>query len=70
MDHHLWMYNMHYETSANLKPEFIDGVRDLIEHTMKLDNFKSNGLVRCLCSTYRCFLFFFLTQYNHGSFVP
>ncbi|KAG5571984.1 hypothetical protein H5410_061750 [Solanum commersonii] len=27
MDHHLWMYNMHYETGAGLKPEFIDGVQ-------------------------------------------
>ncbi|KAG5575839.1 hypothetical protein H5410_055973 [Solanum commersonii] len=25
MDHRLWMYNMHYETGACLKPEFIDG---------------------------------------------
>ncbi|KAG5586430.1 hypothetical protein H5410_046864 [Solanum commersonii] len=25
MDHRLWMYNMHYETSVGLKPEFIDG---------------------------------------------
>ncbi|KAG5595296.1 hypothetical protein H5410_036528 [Solanum commersonii] len=24
MDHCLWMYNMHYETGAGLKPEFID----------------------------------------------
>ncbi|KAG5600262.1 hypothetical protein H5410_031632 [Solanum commersonii] len=24
MDHRLWMYNMHYETSVSLKPEFID----------------------------------------------
>ncbi|KAG5606761.1 hypothetical protein H5410_028253 [Solanum commersonii] len=32
MDHHLWMYNMHYETGAGLKPEFIDGVRNFIEH--------------------------------------
>ncbi|KAG5595508.1 hypothetical protein H5410_036740 [Solanum commersonii] len=26
MDHRLWMYNMHYETGVDLKPEFIDGV--------------------------------------------
>ncbi|KAG5581222.1 hypothetical protein H5410_051849 [Solanum commersonii] len=45
MDHRLWMYNMHYETGAGLKPEFIDGVRDFIEHTMALDIFKNNGLV-------------------------
>ncbi|KAG5619901.1 hypothetical protein H5410_005119 [Solanum commersonii] len=25
MDHRLWMYNMHYETSACLELEFIDG---------------------------------------------
>ncbi|KAG5579535.1 hypothetical protein H5410_050162 [Solanum commersonii] len=50
MDHHLWMYNMHYETGASLKREFIDGVRDFIEHTMILDIFKNNGLVRCPCS--------------------
>ncbi|KAG5605340.1 hypothetical protein H5410_026832 [Solanum commersonii] len=25
MDHRLWMYNIHYETGAGLKPEFIDG---------------------------------------------
>ncbi|KAG5605102.1 hypothetical protein H5410_026594 [Solanum commersonii] len=24
MDHRLWMYNMHYETGAGLKLEFID----------------------------------------------
>ncbi|KAG5632074.1 hypothetical protein H5410_003791 [Solanum commersonii] len=24
MDHRLWMYNMHYESGAGLKPEFID----------------------------------------------
>ncbi|KAG5589899.1 hypothetical protein H5410_040413 [Solanum commersonii] len=28
MDHRLWMYNMHYEISGDLKHEFIDGVRD------------------------------------------
>ncbi|KAH0679485.1 hypothetical protein KY284_020570 [Solanum tuberosum] len=44
MDHRLWMYNMHYETGAGLKPEFIDGVRDFIDHTMTLDIFKNNGL--------------------------
>uniref|UniRef100_M1C783 Transposase-associated domain-containing protein n=1 Tax=Solanum tuberosum TaxID=4113 RepID=M1C783_SOLTU len=44
------MYNMHYETGAGLKPEFIDGVRNFIEHTMTLDIFKNNGLVRCPCS--------------------
>ncbi|KAG5575840.1 hypothetical protein H5410_055974 [Solanum commersonii] len=37
MDHRLWMYNMHYETGACLKPEFIDGVRNFIEHTMTLE---------------------------------
>ena len=42
MDHHLWMYNMHYETGAGLEPEFIDGVRNFIEHTMTLDIFKNN----------------------------
>ncbi|KAG5591790.1 hypothetical protein H5410_042304 [Solanum commersonii] len=52
MDHRLWMYNMHYETGAGLKPEFIDGVRNFIEHTMTLDIFKNNGLVRCLCSAW------------------
>ena len=30
MDHRLWMYNMHYETGAGLKPEFFDGVRNLL----------------------------------------
>ena len=40
MDHRLWMYNMHYETGAGLKPEFIDGVRNFIEHTMTLDIFR------------------------------
>ncbi|KAG5598976.1 hypothetical protein H5410_030346 [Solanum commersonii] len=45
MDHRLWMYNMHYETGAGLKPEFIDGVRNFIEHTMTLDIFKINGLI-------------------------
>ncbi|KAG5579966.1 hypothetical protein H5410_050593 [Solanum commersonii] len=45
MDHHLSMYNVHYETGAGLKPEFIDGVRDFIEHTMTLDIFKNNGLI-------------------------
>ncbi|KAG5595483.1 hypothetical protein H5410_036715 [Solanum commersonii] len=49
MDHRLWMYNMHYETGAGLKPEFINGVRDFIEHTMTLDIFRNNGLVRCPC---------------------
>ncbi|KAG5589982.1 hypothetical protein H5410_040496 [Solanum commersonii] len=44
---------MHYETGAGLKPEFIDGVRDFIEHTMNLDIFKNNGLVRCPCSAYK-----------------
>ncbi|WMV51317.1 hypothetical protein MTR67_044702 [Solanum verrucosum] len=29
MDHRLWMYNMHYEIDAGLKPEFIDGVQDV-----------------------------------------
>ncbi|KAG5631905.1 hypothetical protein H5410_003622 [Solanum commersonii] len=46
------MYNMHYETGAGLKPEFIDGVRNFIEHTMTLDIFKNNGLVRCPCSAF------------------
>ncbi|KAG5582719.1 hypothetical protein H5410_053346 [Solanum commersonii] len=36
MDHRLWMYNMHYETSGGLKSEFIDDVRGFIEHTMTL----------------------------------
>ncbi|KAG5585393.1 hypothetical protein H5410_045827 [Solanum commersonii] len=44
MDHRLWMYNMHYETGAGLKHEFIDGVKNFIEHTMTLDIFKINGL--------------------------
>uniref|UniRef100_M1CU82 Transposase-associated domain-containing protein n=1 Tax=Solanum tuberosum TaxID=4113 RepID=M1CU82_SOLTU len=48
------MYNMHYETGAGLKPEFIDGVRNFIEHTMTLDIFKINGLVRCPCSACKC----------------
>ncbi|KAG5570627.1 hypothetical protein H5410_060393 [Solanum commersonii] len=46
MDHRLWMYNKHYETGAGLKPEFIDDVRNFIEHTMTLDIFKNNGLPR------------------------
>ena len=58
MDHRLWMYNMHYETGAGLKPEFIDGVRNFIEHTMTLDIFKNNGLVRCPCSACKCLNFF------------
>ena len=58
MDHRLWMYNMHYETDACLKPEFIDGVRNFIEHTMTLDISKNNGLVRCPCSACRCLNFF------------
>ncbi|KAG5616628.1 hypothetical protein H5410_016452 [Solanum commersonii] len=37
---------MHYETGVGLKPEFIDGARDFIEHTMTLDIFKNNGLPR------------------------
>ncbi|KAG5595545.1 hypothetical protein H5410_036777 [Solanum commersonii] len=45
MDHRLWMYNMHYETGAGLKPEFIDGVRDFITHTMTLDIFKNSVLL-------------------------
>ncbi|KAG5616103.1 hypothetical protein H5410_015927 [Solanum commersonii] len=45
MDHRLWMYNMHYKTGVGLKPEFIVGVRDFIEHTMTLDIYKNNGLV-------------------------
>ncbi|KAG5581053.1 hypothetical protein H5410_051680 [Solanum commersonii] len=58
MDHRLWMYNMHYETGAGLKPEFIDGVRNFIEHTMTLDIFKINRLVRCPCSACKCLNFF------------
>ena len=58
MDHRLWMYNMHYETGAGLKPEFIDGVRNFIEHTMTLDIFKNNGLVGCPCSACKCLNFF------------
>ncbi|KAG5610618.1 hypothetical protein H5410_021899 [Solanum commersonii] len=49
MDHHLWMYNMHYETGASLKPEFIDGVRDFIE-TMILDIIKNNVLSWFFCT--------------------
>ncbi|KAG5576622.1 hypothetical protein H5410_056756 [Solanum commersonii] len=37
---------MNYEAVVGLKPEFIDGVRDFIEHTMTLEIFKNNGLVR------------------------
>ncbi|KAG5616627.1 hypothetical protein H5410_016451 [Solanum commersonii] len=40
---------MHYETGVGLKPEFIDGARDFIEHTMTLDIFKNNGSVLCPC---------------------
>ncbi|KAG5610734.1 hypothetical protein H5410_022015 [Solanum commersonii] len=36
---------MHHETDVGLKPEFIDNVRDIIEHTMTLDILKNNGLV-------------------------
>jgi len=57
MDHRLWMYNMHYETGAGLKPELIDGVRNFIENTMTLDIFKNNGLVRCTCSACRFLTF-------------
>ncbi|KAG5601168.1 hypothetical protein H5410_032538 [Solanum commersonii] len=52
MDHHLWMYNMHYETGAGLKHEFIDSVRNFIEHTMTLDIFKNNRLVRVMVHVY------------------
>ncbi|KAG5600497.1 hypothetical protein H5410_031867 [Solanum commersonii] len=45
MDHHLWIYNMHYEIGAGLKPVFIDGVRDFIEYTMTLDVFKNNVMI-------------------------
>jgi len=45
---------MHYETDAGLKFEFIDGVRNFIDHTMTLDIFKNNGLVRCPCSACKC----------------
>ena len=48
------MYNMHYETGGGLKVEFIDGVRGFIEHTMTLDSFKNNGLVKCPCSACTC----------------
>ncbi|KAG5606373.1 hypothetical protein H5410_027865 [Solanum commersonii] len=41
---------MHYETGVGLKPEFIDCVRNFIEHTMTHDIFKNNGLVRCPCN--------------------
>ncbi|KAG5577360.1 hypothetical protein H5410_057494 [Solanum commersonii] len=44
---------MHYETGVGLKPEFIDGVRNFIEHTMTLDIFKNNGLVRVMVHLYR-----------------
>ncbi|KAG5601161.1 hypothetical protein H5410_032531 [Solanum commersonii] len=53
MDHRLWMYNMHYKTGVGLKLEFIDSVRNFIEHTMTLDIFKNNGLVRIMVHLYR-----------------
>ncbi|KAG5600108.1 hypothetical protein H5410_031478 [Solanum commersonii] len=56
MDHRLWMYNMHYETGAGLKCEFIDNVRNFIKYTMTLDIFKNNGLVRCPCSACNLFV--------------
>ena len=46
MNHRLWMYNIHYAIGGGLKAEFIDGVRNFIEHTMTLDTFKNNELVR------------------------
>ncbi|KAG5610674.1 hypothetical protein H5410_021955 [Solanum commersonii] len=45
---------MHYEIGVGVKPEFIDSVRDFIEHTMTLGIFKNNELVRCPCSACRC----------------
>ncbi|KAG5632499.1 hypothetical protein H5410_004216 [Solanum commersonii] len=53
MDHRLWMYNMHYETGAGLKPEFIDSVRNFVDHTMTLGIFKINELVRAMVHLYR-----------------
>ncbi|KAG5631072.1 hypothetical protein H5410_002789 [Solanum commersonii] len=53
MDHRLCMYNMHYETGVGLKHEFIDGIRNFIEHTMTLDIFNNNGLVRVKVHLYR-----------------
>ena len=49
---------MHYEGGYGLKPEFIDSVRNFIEHTMLPDIFKSNGLFRCPCSACMCLKFF------------
>ncbi|KAG5606049.1 hypothetical protein H5410_027541 [Solanum commersonii] len=40
MDHHLWMYNMHYETGAGLKLEFInesDGLDGMFYNSMHVD---------------------------------
>ncbi|KAG5630531.1 hypothetical protein H5410_002248 [Solanum commersonii] len=47
---------MHYETSGGLKPEFVDGVRNFIEHTMILDSYMNNGLIRCPYSGCRYFV--------------
>ncbi|KAG5580872.1 hypothetical protein H5410_051499 [Solanum commersonii] len=70
MDHCLWMYNIHYETCAGLKPEFIDDVGNFIEHTTKFDIFKNNGLVRCLCIMVHLYRNVFKPRYfiliNHG----
>ncbi|KAG5632385.1 hypothetical protein H5410_004102 [Solanum commersonii] len=35
MDHRLWMYNMHYETGAGLKLEFIDEARRFYDQLEK-----------------------------------
>ncbi|KAG5610753.1 hypothetical protein H5410_022034 [Solanum commersonii] len=36
MDHRLWMYNMHYETGAGLKLEFIDGFMKIINDAFEV----------------------------------
>ena len=53
---------MHYEIGVGLKPEFIDDVRNFIEHTMTFDIFKNNVLVRYPCSACKCLKFFELEK--------
>lgn len=44
------MYDMYYENGSGLKDTFIDGVRSFIDHTLTLDIYRKNELVRCPCS--------------------
>lgn len=44
------MSDRYYEIDDHLKYEYINGVRDFINHTLTLDIFKKNKLVRHSCS--------------------